>query len=50
MGTIILIIVILAVVLGVLAVLRQAVLWYFKINELIKVLKQIEQNTRKNKE
>jgi hypothetical protein len=47
MGTLIALIVFAGIAIGVLALFRNLILWYFKIDEQIKILKKIEENTRK---
>jgi hypothetical protein len=47
MGTFIALIVFAGIAIGVLALFRNLILWYFKINEQTELLKQIEKNTRK---
>jgi len=48
MGTLILVIIIFALALGLFALGRKLVNWYFKIDERVNLLKKIEENTRKN--
>lgn len=47
MGKIIALIIVLAIVVGIFAIFRSVILWYLKIDEQIKILKKIEENTRK---
>lgn len=47
MGKIISLVIVLAIIVALFAVFRSIILWYFKIDEKIKILKKIEENTRK---